>query len=186
MKTVSPPSQGVMVRLMLVLAPVMCVLFGIAVSGILSTYMKNLDLFEAGKTKKAKKQDPSYPVKSEIAGFIVLMMTFLLVTYTFHCTWVTSEAYSSPSIVLAASQHDGSRIIFDDFREVGCGYTCNTPSLSFHLSPSSFTLPSFLHVPMTNLLNIHLPLCLLPSLPLSFLPPRPTTGSVRTQQRTPR
>ena len=30
---------------------------------------------------------------------------------------VTSEAYSSPSIVLAASQQDGSRIIFDDFRE---------------------------------------------------------------------
>ena len=30
---------------------------------------------------------------------------------------VTSEAYSSPSIVLAATQHDGSRIIFDDFRE---------------------------------------------------------------------
>jgi len=30
---------------------------------------------------------------------------------------VTSEAYSSPSIVLAAKQHDGSRVIFDDFRE---------------------------------------------------------------------
>jgi dolichyl-diphosphooligosaccharide--protein glycosyltransferase len=108
---------GVMVRLMLVLAPVMCILSGIAVSSILSTYMRNLDLFDEARTKKAKKVDPSYPVKSEIAGFIVLLMTFLLVTYTFHCTWVTSEAYSSPSIVLAASQHDGSRIIFDDFRE---------------------------------------------------------------------
>ena len=107
-----------MVRLMLVLAPVMCILSGIAVSSILSTYMRNLDLFDEARTKKAKKVDPSYPVKSEIAGFIVLLMTFLLVTYTFHCTWVTSEAYSSPSIVLAASQHDGSRIIFDDFREV--------------------------------------------------------------------
>ena len=40
------PPQGVMVRLMLVLAPVMCVLSGIAVSSILSTYMKNLELFE--------------------------------------------------------------------------------------------------------------------------------------------
>ncbi|CAI8005578.1 Dolichyl-diphosphooligosaccharide--protein glycosyltransferase subunit STT3A [Geodia barretti] len=108
---------GVMVRLMLVLAPVMCILSGIAVSSILSTYMRNLDLFDEARTKKAKKVDPSYPVKSEIAGAIVLLMTFLLVTYTFHCTWVTSEAYSSPSIVLAASQHDGSRIIFDDFRE---------------------------------------------------------------------
>ena len=89
-------------------------------SSLLSTYMRNLDLFEETKTKKSKKSDPTYPVKSEIAGFIVLLLTFLLVTYTFHCTWVTSEAYSSPSIVLAASQHDGSRIIFDDFREVCC------------------------------------------------------------------
>ena len=30
------------------------------------------------------------------------MVTFFLITYTFHCTWVTSEAYSSPSIVLSA------------------------------------------------------------------------------------
>ena len=43
-----------MVRLMLVLAPVMCILSGIAVSSILSTYMRNLDLFEV-KTKKSKK-----------------------------------------------------------------------------------------------------------------------------------
>lgn len=122
-----------MVRLMLVLAPVMCILSGIAVSSILSTYMKNLDLFETAKTKKAKRQDPSYPVKSEIAGFIVLMMTVLLMTYTFHCTWVTSEAYSSPSIVLAASQHDGSRIIFDDFREV------TPPSLTSSPHPPSLS-----------------------------------------------
>jgi asparagine N-glycosylation enzyme membrane subunit Stt3 len=34
---------GVMVRLMLVLAPVMCILGGIAVSASLSTYMKYLE-----------------------------------------------------------------------------------------------------------------------------------------------
>ena len=54
-----------MVRLMLVLAPVMCILSGIAVSGLLSTYMRNLELFET-RTKKAKKIDPNYPVKSEV------------------------------------------------------------------------------------------------------------------------
>ena len=48
---------------------------------------------------------------------MVLVVTLFLVTYTFHCTWVTSEAYSSPSIVLSARGGDGSRIIFDDFRE---------------------------------------------------------------------
>ena len=35
-----PFVQGVMVRLMLVLAPVMCILSGIAVSAILSIYIK--------------------------------------------------------------------------------------------------------------------------------------------------
>ena len=40
---------------------------------------------------------------------------------------MTSEAYSSPSIVLAATQHDGSRIIFDDFREAYYWLRQNTP-----------------------------------------------------------
>eukprot|EP00731_Ephydatia_muelleri_P011014 Em0005g1600a len=116
---------GVMVRLMLVLAPVMCVLSGIAVTGILSVYMRNLDVIDT-KTRK-KKVDTSYPVKNEIATFVILMMTFFLITYTFHSTWVTAEAYSSPSIVLSASQHDGSRIIFDDFREAYYWLRQNTP-----------------------------------------------------------
>ena len=64
--------------------------------------------------------------KEGIAWFFVMMMTFFLVTYTFHCTWVTSEAYSSPSIVLSARSHDGSRIIFDDFREAYWWLRMNT------------------------------------------------------------
>ena len=40
---------------------------------------------------------------------------------------VTSEAYSSSSIVLASNQHDGSRIIFDDFREAYYWLRQNTP-----------------------------------------------------------
>ena len=57
------------------------------------------------------------------------MMTLFLVTYTFHCTWVTSEAYSSPSIVLAAKANDGGRIIFDDFREAYYWLRHNTPEV---------------------------------------------------------
>ena len=48
---------------------------------------------------------------------MVAGVSLLLIFYVFHCTWVTSEAYSSPSIVLAARGMDGSRVIFDDFRE---------------------------------------------------------------------
>ncbi|KAJ8926772.1 hypothetical protein NQ314_020822 [Rhamnusium bicolor] len=55
------------------------------------------------------------------------VVTLLLISYTFHCTWVTSEAYSSPSIVLSARSHDGGRIIFDDFREAYYWLKMNTP-----------------------------------------------------------
>lgn len=46
---------GVMVRLMLVLAPVMCILAGIAISASLSTYMRYLT-GNAAATAKEKKQ----------------------------------------------------------------------------------------------------------------------------------
>lgn len=106
---------GVMVRLMLVLAPVMCILSGIGISAILVTYMKNMDAPKVDK--KLKKSEENYPKKSEIATIIVFFMCFFLANYVFHCTWVTSEAYSSPSIVLSANSGNGDKIIFDDFRE---------------------------------------------------------------------
>uniref|UniRef100_W8BAI9 Dolichyl-diphosphooligosaccharide--protein glycosyltransferase subunit STT3A n=1 Tax=Ceratitis capitata TaxID=7213 RepID=W8BAI9_CERCA len=122
---------GVMVRLMLVLAPVMCVLSGIATSHLLSKYIKCID---AGSTKTVesrrqfkKLEQQSSGVKSEVAIGFVGIITFMLIIYTFHCTWVTSEAYSSPSIVLSARSHDGGRIIFDDFREAYYWLQMNTP-----------------------------------------------------------
>uniref|UniRef100_A0A8C7BLY9 Dolichyl-diphosphooligosaccharide--protein glycosyltransferase subunit STT3A n=1 Tax=Neovison vison TaxID=452646 RepID=A0A8C7BLY9_NEOVI len=118
--------SAVMVRLMLVLAPVMCILSGIGVSQVLSTYIKNLDISRPDKKSK-KQQDSTYPIKNEVASGMILVMAFFLITYTFHSTWVTSEAYSSPSIVLSARGGDGSRIIFDDFREAYYWLRHNTP-----------------------------------------------------------
>ncbi|KAB7498735.1 Dolichyl-diphosphooligosaccharide--protein glycosyltransferase subunit STT3A [Armadillidium nasatum] len=116
---------GVMVRLMLVLAPVMCILAGIGVSSMLSTYVQQID--EVKVEKKKSRFEGNYFMKSEVATVFVCMMSVLLIMYTIHCTWVTSEAYSSPSIVLSARGHDGSRIIFDDFREAYYWLRHNTP-----------------------------------------------------------
>lgn len=57
--------QGVMVRLMLVLAPVMCILSGIGASSLLVTYMKQV---ERGKIsdKKLKKFESNYILRSEV------------------------------------------------------------------------------------------------------------------------
>ncbi|XP_040581769.1 dolichyl-diphosphooligosaccharide--protein glycosyltransferase subunit STT3A [Lepeophtheirus salmonis] len=140
---------GVMVRLMLVLAPVMCILSGIAISSSLSTYMKYLDSSSAvsssstassgassHKSKSSGKHHRSHDSsqkssdssqKELVATCFISMILFFLITYAFHCVWATSEAYSSPSIVLSARSHDGSRVIFDDFRESYWWLRMNTP-----------------------------------------------------------
>lgn len=55
-----------MVRLMLVLAPVMCILGGIGASALLLTYMKQI---ESGKVtdKKSKKFESNYVLRSEVS-----------------------------------------------------------------------------------------------------------------------
>jgi dolichyl-diphosphooligosaccharide--protein glycosyltransferase len=115
---------GVMVRLMLVLAPAACMLSAIGASKTLKTYMRILRRRE--KTKQTRRGEEDKSIPSEIALVMVLGITFLFVFYVIHCTWVTSEAYSSPSIVLAARGHNGQRIIFDDFREAYYWLSQNT------------------------------------------------------------
>lgn len=57
-----------MVRLMLVLAPVMCILSGIGVSSTLNTYMKNLDVSRKDKKTSKKNVDHTYPFKNEVCS----------------------------------------------------------------------------------------------------------------------
>jgi len=105
---------GVMVRLMLVLSPGACVLSAIAVTETFENYFGVLTA-PTKKTRKGGEEEP--PIPLWVAGSLVAALTFLLCFYQLHCTWVTAEAYSSPSIVLSARSQDGGRVIFDDFRE---------------------------------------------------------------------
>lgn len=118
-----------MVRLMLVLAPVMCILSGIGISKMLTVYCKHLDVpsTQAISDKKQKRLETSSFMKKETATLFLITISVMLIFYGHHCIWVTSEAYSSPSIVLSARSHDGSRIIFDDFREAYYWLRMNTP-----------------------------------------------------------
>ncbi|KAF2355745.1 Oligosaccharyl transferase STT3 subunit [Trinorchestia longiramus] len=128
---------GVMVRLMLTLTPVVCVLSGVAFSKLFEVYLKDetpqrasLESSEdeeertnkydkAGKLRKMKHEQPgsSESLGSNIRTLVILAVLMMLMMFTVHCTWVTSNAYSSPSIVLASYGQDGSRQILDDFRE---------------------------------------------------------------------
>jgi len=51
----------------------------------------------------------------------------MCVFFVWHCTWAALNAYSSPSIVLAVTNRDGSQTIFDDFRGAYRWLTYNTP-----------------------------------------------------------
>lgn len=113
---------GVMVRLLLVLAPIACIVSAIAISVTLRTYMKFL---KRPANAKPKKGVPNYEGQKEIAYVVIGGITLLLMFYVLHCTWVTSNAYSSPSIVLSANAGSG-KIIFDDFREAYYWLSQNT------------------------------------------------------------
>eukprot|EP00249_Psilotum_nudum_P012255 c23674_g1_i1 orf=682-2898(-) len=128
---------GVMVRLILVATPAVCLISAIAVSSTL----KNLSGLvrsrspvvtaakTSGTTKGSAKGGVDHTLPLQRKGATVLMAGtfYLLMSYVIHCTWVTSEAYSSPSIVLAARQANGEKVIFDDFREAYFWLRQNTP-----------------------------------------------------------
>jgi dolichyl-diphosphooligosaccharide---protein glycosyltransferase len=124
---------GVMVRLMLTLTPVVCVAAAIAISSVLDTYLTakspNPEDHKADDAADAAaKKAPKLGLKSTskpIVGIYSLLskasvvgaMTVYLLLFVIHCTWVTSNAYSSPSVVLASRMPDGSQHIIDDYRE---------------------------------------------------------------------
>ncbi|KAI3337867.1 STT3 subunit of Oligosaccharyl transferase [Ustulina deusta] len=125
---------GVMVRLMLTLTPVVCVAAAIATSQLLDTYLqyKSPEIVDNkeeessdGAAKKSSKQSSLRSASQPVVGiynvlskaFIAGAMTLFLLIFVQHCTWVTSNAYSSPSVVLASRMPDGSQHIIDDYRE---------------------------------------------------------------------
>lgn len=70
------------------------------------------------KKKEKSKQDHEPLILSPNIKMMALLMTMLIsLLFVCHCTWVTSNAYSSPSVVLSSHNSDGSRNILDDFRE---------------------------------------------------------------------
>jgi len=123
---------GVMVRLMLTLTPIVCVAAAIAMSQLLDTYLvassPNVDETNEDETEGSKKTSKQGSLRSTsepwvgIYNFVSKLvlaggMTVFLLLFVQHCTWVTSNAYSSPSVVLASRLPDGSQHIIDDYRE---------------------------------------------------------------------
>ncbi|KIW83544.1 hypothetical protein AYO21_06411 [Fonsecaea monophora] len=134
---------GVMVRLMLTLTPVVCCAAALALSHILDTYLYipspsgDANDGSNGSVKASKiaanpslrsTRNPLVGIYSIVSkSMITSMVTGFLLLFVAHCTWVTSNAYSSPSVVLASRLPDGSQHIIDDYREAYYWLRQNTP-----------------------------------------------------------
>lgn len=143
---------GVMVRLMLTLTPVVCIASAVALSTLLDTYINpvvqqnvlpsplqnQVDQSKASKKAKGGSASASYTASTSQAFsykgifnldsrlLVVANVSFMLAMFVHHSIWVTSVAYSSPSIVLASRAPDGSQNIIDDFREAYFWLSQNT------------------------------------------------------------
>lgn len=90
----------------------------------LSSAIKELTTPTTSSTnKKARKGIFGMDTRLVVISHTLFMLAF----FVFHCTWTTSHAYSSPSVVLASSNPDGSQHIIDDFREAYYWLRQNTP-----------------------------------------------------------
>ena len=128
--------SGVMVRLMLTLTPIVCVAAALALSKILDTYVALPEYTSEATTNGEASSDAPSSKKSPTTGISTVFSKILisvsvigyLLLFVGHCTWVTSIAYSSPSVVLASRLPDGSQYIIDDYREAYYWLLQNTPS----------------------------------------------------------
>lgn len=135
---------GVMVRLMLTLTPIVCCAAALAISHLISTYSQiqspstedSNSPVNGSADKKVEKLAPTLrSTREKLVGIysniskavITSMTTSFLLLFVAHCTWVTSNAYSSPSVVLASRLPDGSQHIIDDYREAYYWLRQNTP-----------------------------------------------------------
>jgi dolichyl-diphosphooligosaccharide--protein glycosyltransferase len=124
-----------MVRLILTLTPIVCVTSAIAISSLLETYLSeplgsraveaigSSDSENVSQSKKKGKSASSIVAEGEyepnafgikvpsLKFPIIGVVSVLLVMFAFHCAYVTSSAYSSPSVVLETRGRDGSQLI---------------------------------------------------------------------------
>ncbi|EER20142.1 Stt3 protein, putative [Perkinsus marinus ATCC 50983] len=142
--------SGVMIRLLLVLAPAASCLAGVGASVVASSVMPYLRAFndhvDGPKAKKGSKLPyvrkvtdcRNVFIPSQMPRFLALAILGVLgyqcTNYIKHCVFTSSMAYSSPSIVMSYQLRDGSRLIQDDFREAYYWLRMNTPQDSKILS----------------------------------------------------
>ncbi len=88
---------------------------------------KKLARLENAKKRRAEERS-AQGFQLVLSGFLLIGVAFALVLYAWHCTWVASEMYSTPSIVVPARRNDGAQVAFDDYREAYAWLRANSAS----------------------------------------------------------
>jgi len=148
---------GVMVRLMLTLAPIACILAAIGISTILRRFSAILAFEGAGPTQHPESKKKRESMKG-VSLLVIGALGALLCLFGYHATYVSSIAYSSPSIVIDAGRMpDGRRVLYDDYREAyfwlrqvrrkampyGHNITYSFLPCSSHFLPFALSYPAF-------------------------------------------
>lgn len=118
---------AVMVRLILTLAPILCVLGAIGLAKVIQTI---LSYSSSPRSPSALKTNSANGLPFDVKLVSLGTMAAILVYFAWHCTWVTMNAYSSPSIMLSAPDptNPSKTKIIDDFREAFYWLRRNTHS----------------------------------------------------------
>lgn len=118
---------SVMVRLLLVLAPVTCIAAGLGVSFVVRLFTKSIRVFFIGEDPEfVKKKKSKARVPCEIALLGLVLIGYFSFIFILHSHFTGAEAYSSPSIILSNRDRMGNRHIVDDFREAYYWIRMNT------------------------------------------------------------
>ncbi|KAJ8584745.1 glycosyltransferase family 66 protein [Rhizopogon salebrosus TDB-379] len=83
--------------------------------GVLGEFVSNVASSAAAAKSATSAEKGIFGLDTRLV--VLLNSLGMLLFFVVHCTWVTSNAYSSPSVVLSSTGADGSQHIIDDFRE---------------------------------------------------------------------
>jgi dolichyl-diphosphooligosaccharide--protein glycosyltransferase len=105
---------GTMVRLLLILAPIACLLSAFALTSTLKPFSRVL-LERAAIVRRRIRVTEIVP--KDYALFIVIFIGFMMTLYTWHGTQVAFDYFSSPDVILVGETAEGQPLQLSDWQE---------------------------------------------------------------------
>lgn len=116
---------GAMVRLMLILAPVACMLSAVTTSKLLTLCIRTIFQYFSRSSLQT-----SIYLRIHTGIYVMLLcFTYLaILVFGFHASYISSVVYSSPSVIVnVGTTPTGAAVLYDDFREMYSWIRHNTP-----------------------------------------------------------